>query len=102
MFRCIFDRIGDDIHINLPQAQRVAPERFTDDVRSIELQRMMLCVCERTNHDHQLMKLIRKLKLFIGKHRLSGIDTCHIQNFIDQFQKMCTGRLNLIQGVCHL
>ena len=79
----VLDGVIDDVHIDLPQAQRVAVQAFHIDVFGAESERVLLLSHLRLYDGERFMQQITEREHLLGNAHFARVDARHVQYVVD-------------------
>ncbi len=101
MFRGIFHRIPHDIYKCLLNMESIPNHVLVFHILDSHFQLMPLGIQLGTHHNQKIVNELRKINLLLRKFHFSRFNLAHIQNFINQCQKMFAGTCHLRQAIRH-
>ncbi|GFI65662.1 hypothetical protein IMSAG185_01265 [Lachnospiraceae bacterium] len=100
--RRILYGVSHNVHKGLLNAQTVSKHILVNDIVNTHLQFMAMLLYLGMHHGDQICKKLRKVEGLLVQAHLARLDLGHIQDLIDQPQKMPAGYGDLFQGIRHL
>ena len=97
--RRVLDGVRHDVHEELPEAQAVAPHFFVCDFRNVHIEPVSVLLDPRAADGDDVVHKIRQVEFLFIQRDLPIFDTRHIEDFIDELQKMVARLRDLPQAV---
>ena len=101
LLRGEFDGVGQDVDEHLLDAQMVAPDALAADAGEVLHHLLALFLRLGQEHRHEGVDEIGHGEILGAEGHLAGLDAAHVQNVVDEAQKMPGGQADLVQTVRH-